>query len=303
MLKRLTFTALLFSFSVFLSSCFATRGELERERMIRENLAHQFYSYKRKTDLRLSEIDRKLSDIERKFALFYQKTVRELRRFNKTLSSLKDKLKQGEGGIIEMFTTLQKLQVRFQESLGKIEILQNQIRELLQKLPEHEKLFEEIRSKYEELLKNQKLLSEQVIPAKLFARARDSYKQGKLNEAKKYFSEFLVRFPGHPLADNALLYLGDIARKQKNFSEAILKYSEIVKKYPSGSEAPQALFRLGIIHYKLGLCREGRTFLKRIRLYRGRASKLAKRAETLYKSWRSYCKRRRSRGRSRKRRR
>ncbi len=299
--KKLIYAAAVVSILFSSAGCLVTKTEFQREKKLRRYLVKQFLAFKESTEKKLRSQEERIKKLELALQRGLARISTKQSEIVAKIRELRKKVRQGEGGIIEMFTTLQKLQVKFQESLGQISQLQEQIRDLLQKFPQYEKQFEEIRQKYEELLKNQKLLAEQAIPAKLFARARDAYKSKNYGDAIKYFKQFLGRFPAHPLADNALLYLGDIYRKKGNVSEAILSYSEILKKYPSGSEAPYALFHLGILHYQQGLCSEGRNFFKKLRFYRGRAPKLAKKAATLYRYWKKYCKKR-SKKRRRKRR-
>ncbi|MCA9061982.1 MAG: tetratricopeptide repeat protein, partial [Planctomycetaceae bacterium] len=197
--------------------------------------------------------------------------------------------------VAEMFTTMQKLQENFQKSLGQVEELQQVIKDVMQKQPEQEKKYQEIQKRYEELLRNQKLLSEQAIPAKLFARARDAYKAEKFDEAMKDFKKFTQNFGSHPLADNAYLYIGDIHRKRKELSPALLAYSTIIKKYPNESEVPRALFRLGLLSYQNGQCSAGRRYFLQLSRYRRQAPKLAKDARQFYRRSSRFCKKRRRR--------
>lgn len=286
----------------FLSGCWATWGELKKERLLREELATQFRNYKRKQRSR----DKKLLaqiDQERARQKAYTAQLRaENVKIKKELARLDKLVKQGQGGVIEVFATIQQLQKRFTSSISQVENLQKQIQEMLQKQPEQQKLYQELQKRYEALLKNQKALAEQAIPARLFSRAKKAFKDKKNDEALKGFRTFTRRFGTHPLADNAYIYIGDILRAKGNENEAILSYSKVLKDYPHGGEAPVALFRLGSLHYKQGHCRQGRGYFRKLRRYRRHAPSLAREARNFIRNWRSLCKRsRRSRRRRRKR--
>jgi TolA-binding protein len=198
--------------------------------------------------------------------------------------------RQGQGGTAEMFTTLQALQENFQRALGQIEELQKQIQEIIQSRPEQLKQLEEIRKKYESLLKDQKALAEQAIPARLFSKARDEFQAKQWDEALKSFQTFAQRFGSHPLADNAYLYIGNIHEKRDQLNPAILAYNELVKLYPHGSQVPVALFRLGLLHYKLGRCPQGIAYFRKLSLYRRQAKELAQEAQKFIKRSRQLCK-------------
>lgn len=282
------------------SGCWATWSELKKEQHLREELGRQFQAYKQEQ-----------SRQERIFQQQYKKdmaqqagVLAQIRMQSTQVQELIDKLQkqvqQGQGGVAEMLVTLQNLQAKFQASLGQIDELQKQMREILLKKPDKDQRYTELLKKYEELLKSQQALAEQAIPARMFASARDAFKKQDYDKALALFRQFTQRFGTHDLADNAYLYIGDILRQRNQFNAAIIEYDELVKRYPQGSEVPVALFRLGFLHYKLGLCTDGRKYFRRLMILRGRAPKLAEEAQTFYREHRRLCKGKSQRSRRRR---
>lgn len=288
------------------SGCWATLSELKRERRLRESLEEQFRAFKR--EVRKKERDRAAKQdklLAQQSALVAKMRI-DMQRMKSSFTQLEKRVKQGQGGVVEMFATLEKLQRSFQASLGQVSELQKQIKDILQKMPQSNQTITELRKKYEDLLKNQRLLAEQAIPAKLFARAEDAQKRKEYDKALKLFKTFVSRFGSHELADNAYLHIGDIHRINKRLVPAISAYDDLIRKYPRGGAVPVALLRLGQLHYKTKQCRAGRNYFRKLGYnYRRRAPKLASLARRLYRDWRSQCSgsRKRSRRRRRKRRR
>lgn len=301
--RSIGFVLVLLSWSM-LSGCWATWSELKKERRLRESLEEQFRAFKRKQRKK----ERQRAEEQKRFlaqqAASLAQMQQMIQRFRSSFGKLQKRVKQGQGGVVEMFATLEKLQRNFQASLGQVTELQKQIKDLLQRLPERDKALKEIRKKYEDLLKNQKLLAEQAIPAKLFARGEDAMKRKDYPSALKLFKTFAQRFGSHELADNAYMFMGEIYRKQNRRFAAIAAFDDLVKKFPQGNTVPLALLRLGQLHYDMGRCREGRTYFGRLWNYRRRRPKLARIGRSYKRNWRRKCKRsRRTRRRRRRRRR
>lgn len=288
---RLSLLLLLCGF--FTSGCFATYSELQKERKLREALEDDLKIFKKEQRAFRDKIEAVHAQERSKMAAEIARLQAENAKTLRTLEKLDGQVKTGQGGVAEMFTTLQALQTNFQKSLGQVEELQQQIRDMLQKQPDQDKRYEEVQKKYEELLKNQKSLAEQAIPAKLFARGRDAYKAEKYDEAMEVFKTFAQQFGSHPLADNAWLYIGDIHRKRDAINDAILAYTKIIQTYPNESEAPNALFRLGLLHYKRGLCRQGKKYFQQLMRFRRQEAKLAAEAEKFFRGSAKLCKPRR----------
>ncbi|MEM1010248.1 MAG: tetratricopeptide repeat protein [Myxococcota bacterium] len=291
MFKYTLFFLFLCPLSGIHTGCFATISELREEKAARRAVEERLALFKREVRRKLAlyessrrqEIPKLRAEIARA-----RMQLALVRKANRNLSTV---VKRGQGGVEEMFSTLQSLQQKFQTSLKQIEELQRQNQEILQKQPNQDKFFQELRLKYEALLKNQKALAELAVPAKLFARGRDAYKARSYGRALQIFQTFVSRFGNHGLADNAYLYIGDVYRKKGQTNPAINAYNAILRKYPAGSEVPRALYRLGLIHYRRGLCRVGRKYFRRLTRFARQEPALARDARRFNRGWRRYCKR------------
>ncbi len=63
---------------------------------------------------------------------------------------------------------------------------------------------------------------------------------------------FLVRYPDHPYADNALFWRGEAYFAKGEYLKASEQFEGVVTRYPAGNKAPDALLKLGICRVKLG---------------------------------------------------
>ena len=88
--------------------------------------------------------------------------------------------------------------------------------------------------------------------------------RGNLNTAQRAFEDFLRDFPTHPLAPQALFYLGDILEQQDRLREAIQTFGQIPELHPTALRVPDALYRMGLLHIDLDERQDGIVFLERV---------------------------------------
>ena len=282
------------------TGCWATWSELKKERHMREELARQFQAFKRE-QARKERIF--IEQRKKAFAEFAGLVAKMRLQYKKTqdfVAKMQKQIQQGQSATAEMLTTTQTLQPRSQEFIGKIGEIQKQLTEIAKGNPEATKQIAELKKTNDELRTKLQGLMNEVLPKNLFARARKAYKERKYDQALRLFQAFTKRFGSDDLADNAYMYIGDIYRAKNKPNPAIIAYDELVTKYPRGSQAPIALFRLGMLHYKLGLCRRGRDYFRRLLVIRRRARSLVGTAQKFYRGHRRLCKRKRYRRRRRR---
>jgi tol-pal system protein YbgF len=63
---------------------------------------------------------------------------------------------------------------------------------------------------------------------------------------------FLVKFPDHPYADNALFWRGECYFAKGDYLRASEQFEGVVTRFPAGNKAPDALLKLGMSRMKLG---------------------------------------------------
>jgi tol-pal system protein YbgF len=66
------------------------------------------------------------------------------------------------------------------------------------------------------------------------------------------FTAFLVHWPDHPRADNAMYWRGECYYAQGEFARAADELSGVLARFPDGNKAPDALLKLGMSEQKLG---------------------------------------------------
>jgi tetratricopeptide (TPR) repeat protein len=83
---------------------------------------------------------------------------------------------------------------------------------------------------------------------KLFAEAELLIFQNRFDDAVSRLSDLRISFPDHKLEDDILFLEANIAKKKKEYSEAVALLEKIVEKYAEEVKADDALFSLGDIY-------------------------------------------------------
>ncbi len=86
----------------------------------------------------------------------------------------------------------------------------------------------------------------------LYAKAKQDFDNGNLEQARTGFSEFMKRFPKSSIADSAQFWLGEIFYRQKWYEKAILEYQKVIETYPKGNKIQAALLKQGFSFLNLG---------------------------------------------------
>ena len=75
-------------------------------------------------------------------------------------------------------------------------------------------------------------------------------KQGLYDRAVKAFRAFLVKYPNSGLADNAQYWIAEGNYVLRNYTLALEEFTKVVND-PQNSKAPDALLKIGYVHYEL----------------------------------------------------
>lgn len=104
------------------------------------------------------------------------------------------------------------------------------------------------------------------------ADAKRQYEQAmSLVKAKKYdraieaFAGFLVRYPDHPNADNALYWRGECFYAKGEYAKAAEQFEGVVARFATGNKVPDALLKAALCHDKLGEKDRTRELLAKLR--------------------------------------
>lgn len=91
---------------------------------------------------------------------------------------------------------------------------------------------------------------------------------GRLDEARTAFVRFLEQYPEHPLADNALYWIGETWYAKSLWLKAARVFGEVVSRFPRANKVPDAMYKTALCYQNLGELQLARDVLRQlIRLY------------------------------------
>jgi tol-pal system protein YbgF len=76
-------------------------------------------------------------------------------------------------------------------------------------------------------------------------------KDGQYERAMKALRAFLAKHPSSGLADNAQYWIGECNYVLRNYKLALEEYSKVLN-YPNAGKLPDAMLKIGYVHYELG---------------------------------------------------
>lgn len=77
-------------------------------------------------------------------------------------------------------------------------------------------------------------------------------KAKKPKAALDAFGAFIVRYPDHPYAANALYWRGECYYSLSDYGSAVAQFDALAIRYPGSQKLPEALLKMGLSHRKLG---------------------------------------------------
>ncbi|MFO7784273.1 MAG: tol-pal system protein YbgF [Thermodesulfobacteriota bacterium] len=77
----------------------------------------------------------------------------------------------------------------------------------------------------------------------LYEYALGLHRQGKHEEARRAFKNFLDQFPKSNRADNAHFWIAETFMSDQQYEQAILAYQNVIKDFPKGNKAANAMYR------------------------------------------------------------
>ncbi len=90
--------------------------------------------------------------------------------------------------------------------------------------------------------------------------------QGKqLDKGLDTLAGFLVKWPDHPYAENAMYWRGEAYYAKGDYLKAAEQFEAVVARFNGGSKAPDALLKLGMCHDKLGAPQRAQEYWDRLR--------------------------------------
>jgi tol-pal system protein YbgF len=101
-------------------------------------------------------------------------------------------------------------------------------------------------------------------PRQEYNQGMDALKQKKYGTSIKLFRNFIRKYPGDDLADNAQYWIGESYYAQKKYEEAIIEFEEVLQKYPKGDKVPAALLKEGLSFQRLQDKNTARQLLRKL---------------------------------------
>lgn len=97
-----------------------------------------------------------------------------------------------------------------------------------------------------------------------FERALDALKTGNAQGGVQAMQQFVVEWPRHPRADNALYFAGVGLMSEGEFEDAASSFQRVTAEYPAGDAVVDAMLKLADCRLKLKQPREAKTTWERI---------------------------------------
>jgi tol-pal system protein YbgF len=84
------------------------------------------------------------------------------------------------------------------------------------------------------------------------------------DQALDAFAAFLVRWPDHPNADNAMYWRGECYYAKGEYARAAEEFEGATLRFPLGNKVPDCLLKLGLCQQKLGNQEKAKTYFDRL---------------------------------------
>ncbi|MDW7708930.1 MAG: tol-pal system protein YbgF [Deferrisomatales bacterium] len=98
----------------------------------------------------------------------------------------------------------------------------------------------------------------------LYDRAYTTYKEGRYEEAREGFREYIRLHPDTNLTDNAQFWIGETHYDQGQYEQAILEYDKVVQKFPRGDKVASALLKQAFAFDAIGDAVDARILLRKL---------------------------------------
>jgi tol-pal system protein YbgF len=87
---------------------------------------------------------------------------------------------------------------------------------------------------------------------KVYNEAMTLYKKGQYAQAGDLFQQVAEQAPGHPLAPNAMYWLGESFYSQGMYQQALDQFQQVTSTFPDSPKAPDAMLKTAYSYSKLG---------------------------------------------------
>ena len=88
--------------------------------------------------------------------------------------------------------------------------------------------------------------------------------QGNFVDGRKRMSDFVQDHAAHPLAVNAMYWIGEAYYGEKKYENAILQFQDVIQKYPDNPKAPAAMLKQGLAFHALGDVKNAKVIMQKV---------------------------------------
>lgn len=85
-----------------------------------------------------------------------------------------------------------------------------------------------------------------------YEQALNVLREGRYTDAAQAYREFLVSYPNGRYADNAQYWLAETQYVTRQFQAGLEEFGKLVSLYPNSLKVPDALLKMGYIHFEMG---------------------------------------------------
>jgi len=220
-------------------------------------------------DERLAILERQNQEIQRQYGSVEKQISRKLDRLGKTSQDAETTLRGNyakiSANLDAMRSEVQLLSGRIEETSHFIDVVQTDSKQLQEKMNELELSMAKLDQRMAEVehylnfdtsgskagagkakAAASKDTDEKGGAAQLYAKAKQAYDNGQLDQARQQFQELIKTYPKSSTADNAQFWIGETYYKEKWYEKAILEYQAVIDKYPKGNKVAAAMLKQGM---------------------------------------------------------
>ena len=157
-------------------------------------------------------------------------------------------------------------QVRFIELSHKVNSIEGSLSESQQRLTVIDRKTEDLKERWDEKAREDSLVQslQDAELTKLFQIAHDDFMARRYDLAIRGFEDIRNQYPDSPLAEDAAYWIAECYYAEGRPDEAKKAYTDYIKAYPEGKKMCVALFKLGKIFEKKGQDKSRRMVWKKL---------------------------------------
>lgn len=156
-----------------------------------------------------------------------------------------------------------ELQTQVRANRNDILVSQGKIESLEFELSEAKKAVSELRAALVEM-KSQKSRSSSssnsLNSSELYEKALRAHQEGRFEDSRAHFQDYIGRFADDPLADNAAFWVAESYFEEKAFREALVRFQDLIEKFPKSDKRCEAMQRQVDSFDALGLVEEAKAY-------------------------------------------